>query len=67
MPKVKIDLIHVDADPKGAKSQRLPKFRDPANPFQTWSGYGPRPRWLKRYLDEGADIEFFRIRDADDD
>ena len=67
MPKVTIELIHVDADPQGGKSKRGPRFRDPHNPFQTWSGFGPRLRWLKHYLDEGYDLEQFRIRDTDNE
>lgn len=41
---------------KGKTSGRAPQFRDPAT-GQTWSGRGPRPRWLK-----GKDPEQFRIQ-----
>jgi DNA-binding protein H-NS len=39
------------------KSIGLPKYRNPANPEQTWTGRGKKPGWLK----EAADPEAFRI------
>jgi DNA-binding protein H-NS len=49
------------------KSQRrrypkvLPKFRNPEEPSQTWTGRGKRPRWLAAQLRSGRRIEDFRI------
>lgn len=44
------------------KGSKVPaKFRNPDNPTQTWSGRGVKPRWLQALLDEGRDIEEFRI------
>ena len=40
---------------KGKAPARAPQFRDPTT-GNTWSGRGPRPRWLK-----GKDPEQFRI------
>ncbi|WP_245725633.1 H-NS family nucleoid-associated regulatory protein [Pandoraea oxalativorans] len=40
------------------------RYRDPANPLNTWSGWGQRPAWLVTYLDEGRQLEEFRIPDA---
>ncbi|GAA0905522.1 H-NS histone family protein [Luteibacter anthropi] len=42
----------------GAKSKRAgttvaAKFRDPANPENTWSGRGKRPRWFNDALKAG--------------
>ncbi len=34
-----------------------PKYRNPHNPEQTWTGRGKRPGWLK----QADDIEAFRI------
>lgn len=37
------------------------KFQNPANPQQTWTGRGKRPRWLQDALDEGARLEDFAL------
>ncbi|WP_074173717.1 H-NS family nucleoid-associated regulatory protein [Caballeronia calidae] len=31
-----------------------PRYRDPANPFNTRCARGTRPEWLKAYLEQGA-------------
>jgi DNA-binding protein H-NS len=38
-----------------------PKYRNPANPYQTWSGRGRTPLWIKRLQKEGKTIEDLRI------
>jgi DNA-binding protein H-NS len=38
-----------------------PKYRNPANPYQTWSGRGRTPLWIKRLRMEGKSIEDLRI------
>jgi DNA-binding protein H-NS len=38
-----------------------PRYRDPANPFNTWSGRGKRPDWLRAYLEQGAQLSDFKI------
>lgn len=40
-----------------------PKFRNPEDPSQTWSGRGRKPNWIKQAIDDGVDIESLRIRD----
>lgn len=42
-----------------------PRYRDSANPFNTWSGRGKRPDWLRKYLAEGRELSEFEIRDQD--
>jgi DNA-binding protein H-NS len=37
------------------------KYRDPANPQQTWTGRGVKPRWLREYTEKGRKIEDFLI------
>ncbi len=39
----------------------LPKFRNPAQPYQTWAGRGKQPRWLAAQLRTGKRIEDFLI------
>jgi DNA-binding protein H-NS len=43
---------------RGTKTRRVktpvaPKYRNPANPEQTWSGRGKRPRWFNDALKAG--------------
>ena len=47
---------------KGYKLGKVaPKYRNPANPTETWAGRGKPPRWLSAYLDQGRRIEEFQI------
>jgi len=39
----------------------LPKYRNPKEPSETWSGRGKQPRWLAAALKEGHTIEEFVI------
>ena len=39
------------------------RFRNPANPAQTWTGRGKRPRWLQQALEQGARLEDFTVRE----
>lgn len=38
-----------------------PKYRNPADPAQTWSGRGKRPRWVQAHIDAGNSIESIEI------
>lgn len=40
----------------------LPKYRNPQNPKETWSGRGKQPRWLVSQLGSGKRLDQFRIR-----
>ncbi len=39
----------------------LPKYRNPSNPSETWSGRGKMPRWLKAQVGSGKAVDDFRI------
>jgi len=41
-----------------------PKFRNPAEPHQTWSGRGKRPHWVTELLDAGLNIQDFQISET---
>lgn len=54
----------------GARTRRAapvkkiaPKYRNPSNPQETWTGRGRAPRWLQAQLDKGRKREKFLIRD----
>jgi DNA-binding protein H-NS len=38
-----------------------PKYRNPKNPAETWSGRGRLPRWLRPQLRAGRDLDDFLI------
>ena len=38
---------------KGKRGKAAPKYRNPADPSQTWSGRGKRPRWFNAALKAG--------------
>ena len=39
----------------------LPKYRNPNDPTETWSGRGKQPRWLTAALQMGSNLEEFVI------
>jgi DNA-binding protein H-NS len=40
-----------------------PKYRNPDNPAETWSGKGKRPAWLEAALARGKTLESLQISD----
>jgi DNA-binding protein H-NS len=39
-----------------------PKYRNPANPKETWTGRGKQPRWLAAHTGKGKKLEDFLIK-----
>ncbi|MGA7804928.1 H-NS family nucleoid-associated regulatory protein [Bradyrhizobium sp.] len=39
-----------------------PKYRNPAEPSETWTGRGKTPRWLTAQLKSGKKLDDFRIQ-----
>ena len=39
-----------------------PKYRNPANPQETWAGRGQQPRWLRVLTGNGRKLEDFLIQ-----
>ena len=47
---------------KGRKLGKVaPKYRNPANPKETWAGRGQQPRWLAAETARGRKLEEFLI------
>jgi DNA-binding protein H-NS len=42
--------------------QVFPKYRNPAQPSETWAGRGKQPRWLTAQLRSGKKLDDFRIK-----
>ena len=64
-----------DASPRGRKPANKPgpklglklgkvspKYRNPANTKQTWTGRGKRPRWLAELVAAGKKVDDFLIK-----
>jgi DNA-binding protein H-NS len=43
------------------RSEIAPKYRNPDNPAETWSGRGRKPLWLERELQKGRQLSLFVI------
>ena len=43
------------------KTKGEPKYRNPDDPTQTWTGRGKRPGWLNEQLDRGKTLEDLEI------
>ncbi len=58
-------LVAPKAKAGGGRRNRKnpPKYQDPDNPSNTYSGVGTYPRWLREKLDAGAKLEDFLIRE----
>jgi DNA-binding protein H-NS len=60
-------LVRADKSPKDPPRERrkyprvFPKYRNPNDPSETWSGRGKQPRWLTAALKTGHTIEEFLI------
>ena len=39
----------------------FPKYRNPADPAETWAGRGRQPRWVTEQLRSGKKLDDFRI------
>ena len=52
--------------PRGTRPPKQPikvAFRDPLNADNVATAKGPKPAWLKNYLDQGRDIQEFRVQE----
>ena len=52
-----------DTKPVSTKEKKKvePRYRNPANAEETWTGRGKQPRWLAAKIAEGAKLEDFLI------
>jgi DNA-binding protein H-NS len=63
MPQMKAGVVGQNARRERRKYPRvLPKYQNPNEPSETWSGRGKQPRWLTAALKMGHAIEDFVIR-----
>lgn len=41
----------------GSRAKVAPKYRNPNNPDETWSGRGRQPKWMQRLQTEGMSMD----------
>jgi DNA-binding protein H-NS len=46
---------------KSNKKSVAPKYADPTNPENTWTGRGRKPKWLVTALESGRTAEDFAL------
>jgi len=54
------DAISSDK-PRRPYPKVLPKYHNPKNPTQKWSGRGKQPHWVRAQLKAGKKLDHFRI------
>lgn len=69
--KAKLDERLRQLQPQAHRTRRpypkvFPKYRNPKNLTQTWSGRGKQPRWLTPQLRSGKTLDDFRIHSSSD-
>lgn len=59
---VGIEVIESEKPVTGKRGGKVaPKYRNPNDPEQTWTGRGMKPRWLQGLMDQGHDQTEFQI------
>jgi DNA-binding protein H-NS len=59
---VNLNVDVKDGDKVGkSTSKGVPKYRNPENPKQTWTGRGKRPNWLNDALKAGKSLDDLSI------
>jgi DNA-binding protein H-NS len=53
--------VVIQEEGQATRSKVAPKYRNPDQPTQTWSGRGVKPRWLAALVNAGHDPQEFLI------
>lgn len=56
-----VELASGEGKPRRKYPRVLPKYRNPSEPSETWSGRGKQPRWLVAAIKSGRKIDDFKI------
>jgi DNA-binding protein H-NS len=66
MPRLEFQDQQAKEPAKGRRRypRVFPRYRNPDDASETWSGRGKRPRWLAAALTTGRKIEDFKIADV---
>jgi DNA-binding protein H-NS len=55
------ELASIGGSPKRVRSKSPAKYRNPADPSQTWSGRGRKPAWIHAAAKAGRDLSAFEV------
>ncbi len=55
------DLSEIFGGKGGKRGKAAAKYRNPANPSETWAGRGRQPLWLVAALKKGAKLDSFAV------
>jgi|OM-RGC.v1.029715376 DNA-binding protein H-NS len=59
-----VDELKALANPTKTSAKRgsvPPKYRDPSNPKNTWTGRGRKPKWVEAYLASNGSLDEIAI------
>ncbi|AUQ51231.1 putative regulatory protein, H-NS histone family [Phaeobacter inhibens] len=56
-----LDEIAGNSRSTAKKTKAAPKYRNPQNPEETWTGRGRKPHWVHAALTSGVDISDLEI------
>lgn len=60
---VTVEISEAEKPSRAARTGKVAaKYRNPANPSQTWTGRGMKPVWLRDLLNSGRSIDEFAIK-----
>ena len=59
---VTVDIHELDKNPERKISKVAPRYRNPADALQTWSGRGLAPKWMQALISTGRDKSEFEIK-----
>ncbi len=64
-PRARKSATKAPAKTAGRKLGKVaPKYRNPANSKETWTGRGKQPRWLAELTSKGRKVEDYLIKKA---
>ncbi|SDG28014.1 MULTISPECIES: H-NS family nucleoid-associated regulatory protein [unclassified Duganella] len=55
------DLVGSGASARAKTGPVAPRYRNPADASQQWTGRGRQPQWVKDWLDAGNDISGLKL------
>jgi DNA-binding protein H-NS len=56
-----VEELVASAKSKAPGAEVAPRYRNPADATQQWTGRGRQPKWVKDWVEAGNDIEGLRI------
>ena len=56
-----VEELMAGAKLKAPGAEVAPRYRNPADAAQQWTGRGRQPKWVKDWVEAGNDIEGLRI------